>query len=151
MKWLPRDVMLALRGLTATAGVVTAGISLYRALAALRVLVSVGTVGTRALSGIQDEAQGRRRNVLQVLAAEDSAGRRAHSAEALRTDARIATHSQELVNLDASDANRAKVAALRDDWRSYTNLRKSVISLALASAVNSLSALSKASSNTTGA
>jgi diguanylate cyclase (GGDEF)-like protein len=131
MKWLPRDVMLALLGLTATAGVAAAGVSLYRALAAVRVLVSVGTVGTRALSGIQDEAQGRRRTVLQVLAAEDSAGRRANSAEARRKDTHIATHSQELVDLDPSDANRAKVAALRDDWQSYTNLRESVISLAL--------------------
>jgi diguanylate cyclase (GGDEF)-like protein len=123
--------MLALLGLTATAGVAAAGVSLYRALAAVRVLVSVGTVGPRALSAIQYEAQERRRTVLQVLAAEDSAGRRALSAEARRTDARIAIHSQELVDLDPSGANRAKVAALRDDWRSYTDLRESVISLAL--------------------
>jgi hypothetical protein len=81
--------MLALLGLTATAGVAAAGVSLYRALAAVRVLVSVGTVGPRALSGIQYEAQERRRTVLQVLAAENSAGRRTHSAEARRTDASI--------------------------------------------------------------
>ena len=96
MKWIPKDVMLALLGLIATAGVTAAGVSLYRALAAVRVLVSVGTVGTRALSGIQYEAQEKRRTVLQVLAAENSTERRALSAEARRTDARIATHFQEL-------------------------------------------------------
>jgi diguanylate cyclase (GGDEF)-like protein len=123
--------MLALLGLTATAGVAAAGLSLYRALASVRVLVSVGTVGTRALSEIQYEAQEKRRTVLQVLAADDDAGRRASSADALQTDARIDTQSQELVDLDPADANRAKIAAWRNDWRSYMDLRESVIALAL--------------------
>src|ERR1700722_19683633 len=130
MKWLPRDVMLALLGLTATAGVAAAGISLYRALAAVRVLVSVGTVGNRALSGIQTDAQERRRTALQVLAAENSSALHAHSSDARHADARIAAHTQELADLDPSIANQAKVAKLRDDWRAYTDLRENVISLA---------------------
>jgi diguanylate cyclase (GGDEF)-like protein len=131
MKWLSKDVMLVLLGLTAAAGVGAAGASLYQALTAARVLVSVGTVGTTALSSIQYEAQEKRRTVLQVLAAENLAGRRARSAEARSEDASIATHFQELVDLDASAANRAKVAALRDNWKSYMDLRESVISLVL--------------------
>jgi len=123
--------MLALLGLSAAGGVTAAGVSLYRALGAVRVLVSVGTVGTSALSGIQSDAQASRHAVLQVLAAEDAAGRRAHGEEARRTDTRIAADSQELVDLDPSQATQAKVAELREDWRSYTQLRESVISLAL--------------------
>ncbi len=123
--------MLALLGLTATAGVAAAGVSLYRAVVAVRVLVSVGTVGTRALTGIQFEAEETRRTVLQVLAAADSAGRRAHSAEARGADARIATYSQELVELAPTSVNRAKISALRADWQSYIDLRENVVSLAL--------------------
>ena len=59
MKWLFRDVTLALLGLGAAAGVTAAGVSLYQALAAVRALVSVGTVGTGTLTGIQYEAQER--------------------------------------------------------------------------------------------
>ena len=131
MKWIPKDVMLALLGLTATAGVAAAGVSLYRALAAVRVLVSVGTIGTRALSSIQSDAQEKRRTVLQVLAAEDSTERRALSEGARRTDAHIDARFQELLDLDPSGTNRAQVATLSNDWRSYTDARKSVISLAL--------------------
>jgi diguanylate cyclase (GGDEF)-like protein len=40
-------------------------------------------------------------------------------------------YSQELMDLDVSTVNRVKVAALRDDWRSYEDLRERVISLAL--------------------
>jgi diguanylate cyclase (GGDEF)-like protein len=131
MKWLFKDVILLLLGLTAAAGVGAAGLSLYQALTAARVLVSLGTVGTTALSGIQYEAQERRRTVLQVLAAENSAGRRAAIEEARREDARVATHSQELLDLNSSAANRAKVAALRNDWTSFMDLRERVISLVL--------------------
>ena len=131
MKWHSRDIVLVFLGITATAGVAAAGASLYRALTAVRVLVSVGTVGTSALSGIQYEAQDRRQTVLQVLAAEDSAERRMRSAEARGEDGRIAEYSAQLVDLDPSTANRAKVAALLGGWRSYTGLRERVISLAL--------------------
>lgn len=131
MKWLLRDVTLVLLGLTATAGVVAAGVSLYQALAAARVLVSVETVGTGALSGIQYEAQDMRRAALEVLATENFVARRDRGAQARRAETDIATPSQELMNLDPSGANRARVAALRDDWRSYMDLRESVISLAL--------------------
>ena len=131
MKWIPKDVMVALLGLIATAGVTAAGVSLYRALAAVRVLVSVGTVGTRALSSIQSDAQEKRRTVLQVLAAENSTERRALSEGARRTDAHIDARFQELLDLDPSGTNRAQVATLSNDWRSYTDARESVISLAL--------------------
>ena len=47
-------------------------------------------------------------------------------------EAGVARHSQELMDLDPSGANRAKVSALRDDWRAYLDLRERVISLALA-------------------
>ena len=97
-------LVLALLGLSATAGVAAAGLSLHRALAAVRTLVSVGTAGTSALRGIEEEAQRSRRAVLDVLAAEDSAGRQAHSAEARGTDARIALHFQELMDTDPSSA-----------------------------------------------
>ena len=131
MKWLFRDLTLALFGLTAAAGVTAAGVSLYRALAAVRMLVSVGTVGTSALSGIQSEAQERRRTVLEVLAAENSAGRLNHSEQARAPETSIARRSQELLDLGLTGANRATVVALRDDWRSYMDLREGVLSLAL--------------------
>jgi diguanylate cyclase (GGDEF)-like protein len=131
MKWPFKDVALLLLGLTAAAGVGAAGLSLYQALTAARVLVAVGTVGTTALSGIQYEAQERRRTALEVLAAENSTGRRAAIVEARREDGRLAKHSQELLDLDPSAANRGKVAALRDDWKSYMDLRERVISLVL--------------------
>ena len=51
--------------------------------------------------------------------------------EALRADARVAVHSRELVSLDPFGATPATVAALLDGWRSYTDLRERVISLAL--------------------
>ena len=132
MKWLRRrDVLLAFLGLSAAAGVAAAGVSVYRALAAVRELVSLGTVGVSALSGIQYEAQGSQRAVLQVLVAEDSAVRNAHSAEARSADARIAAYSKELVSLDPSGGTPAKVAALNDSWQAYIDRRESVISLAL--------------------
>lgn len=131
MKWPLRDVTLALLGLSAAAGVAGAGVSLYRALAAVRVLVSVGTVGTKALSGIQYEAQERRRTLLEVLAAENALGRRTRSAQARGGEAGIAKHSQELMDLNPSARNRAKIVALRENWQSYMNLRERVISLAL--------------------
>jgi GGDEF domain-containing protein len=131
MKWLLRDVTLALLGLSAAAGVAGAGVSLYRALAAVRVLVSVGTVGTKALSGIQYEAQEKRRTLLEVLAAENALGRQTRSAQARRAEAGIARHSQELMDLNPSGRNRAKIVALRDNWQSYMDLRERVISLAL--------------------
>jgi diguanylate cyclase (GGDEF)-like protein len=137
MKWLSRDVVLVLLGVTATAGVAAAGASLYRALTAVRVLVSAETVGAGALSGIQYEVQERRQTVLQVLAAENSAGRLARGVDARGPegssgDAQIAKYGQQLVDVDPSAANRARVAALLDAWRSYMNLRESVIALALA-------------------
>ena len=131
MKWLFRDLTLALLGLSAAAGVTAAGVSLYRAIAAVRVLVSVGTVGTGALSGIQYEAQERRRTVLEVLTAETYAGRLSRSTEARMVEAGVAGRSQELLDLDPSKANRMKVSALRNDWQSYIDLRERVISLAL--------------------
>jgi len=131
MKWLHRDVTLALLGLSAAAGVAGAGVSLYRALSAVRVLVSVGTVGTKALSGIQYEAQERRRTLLEVLAAENAWGRRTRSAQARRAEAGVAKHSQELLDLNPSGRNRATIVALRDNWQSYMDLRERVISLAL--------------------
>ena len=131
MKRIRRDVLLALLGLGAVAGVAAAGVSLNRALTAVRMLVSVGTAGTRALRGIQDDAQRSRRAVLEVLAAENSAGRSAHSAEARGADALIAVHSQELVDIDPSSDMRTKVAALRDDWSFYADVRERVIFLAL--------------------
>jgi len=123
--------MLAVLGLSATAGVAAAGVSLYRALTAVRVLISVGTDGSRALSGIQYEAQEKQRAVLQVLAAENSPERRGYGVKARTADARIVTYFQELLDLDRSSANRTRVAALRDNWRSYMDLRERVISLAL--------------------
>jgi len=93
-------------------------------------LVSVGTAGTSALRGIHDEAQRSRRAVDELLLAEDSAGSSVHSAEAHRTDAPIAVHFQELVDTDPSGGMRVKVAALRDAWRSYVEVREGVISLA---------------------
>ena len=131
MKWLLRDVTLALLGLSAAAGVVGAGVSLYRALAAVRVLVSVGTVGTKAVSGIQYEAQESRRTLLEVLAAENALGRRTRSAQARGAEAGIARHTQELMDLNPSGRNRAKIVALRENWQSYMDLRERVISLAL--------------------
>ena len=131
MKVFRRDVLVALLGLSATAGVVAAGVSLYRALEAVRVLVSVGTVGTSALSGIEGEAQISRRAVLEVLGSEDSDERSAHAAEARRTDARMARRVQELIDLDPSSATRSKLATLLDDWRSYGDLREKAMSLAL--------------------
>jgi len=131
MKWFSKDAVLVLLGVTAAAGLGTAGASLYQALTATRVLVSVGSVGTTALNGIQHEAQERRRTVLRVLAAEVSAGRRARSAEVRSEDTRIAKHFQELMDLDPSSANRAKVAGLRDRWKSCMDLQERVISLVL--------------------
>jgi len=131
MKGLLRDVVLALLGLCAAAGVAGAGVSLYRALTAVRALVSVGTVGTKALSGIQYEAQERRRTLLEVLAAENALGRRNRSAQARGVEAGIARHSQELMDLNPSGRNRAKIVALRENWQSYMDLRERVISLAL--------------------
>jgi diguanylate cyclase (GGDEF)-like protein len=131
MKWL-RDVRLVLLGLSAIAGVAAAGVSLYRALAAVRVLVSVGTVGAGAVSGIQYEAEETRRTVLQVLAAEDLTVRRVHATDARNEDAHIAAQSQELIELVPSGASRAKIASMRDDWGAYMELRERVISLALA-------------------
>jgi diguanylate cyclase (GGDEF)-like protein len=136
MKWLSRDVVLVLLGVTATAGVAAAGASLYRALTAVRVLVSAETVGASALSGIQYEAQESRQSVLQVLAAENSAGAfaglDARGPESSGGDASIAKYGQQLLDVNPSGANRAKVAALLDAWRSYMNLRENVIALALA-------------------
>lgn len=123
--------MLALLGLSAAAGVAAAGVTLSRALAAVRILVSVGTIGTSALSGIQFEAQWSRRAVLQALAAESPTERLTHSADARSTNAAILKRSQELTGLDPTGVTATKVAALRDDWQSYANLRDSVISLAL--------------------
>ena len=131
MKWLLRDVTLALLGLSAAAGVAGAGVSLYRALTAVRALVSVGTVGTKALSGMEYEAQERRRTLLEVLAVENALERRIRSAQARRVGAGIARHSQELLDLNPSGRNRAKIVALRDNWQSYMDLRERVISLAL--------------------
>ena len=91
--------MLALLGLSAIGGVALAGVNLYRALAAVRVLVSVGAVGARALSGIQYETQGSRRAVLQLLWAENSAVQSAHIAEARGADDRITGRLQELMGL----------------------------------------------------
>jgi diguanylate cyclase (GGDEF)-like protein len=130
MKWLTRDVVLALLGLSAAAGVVAAGVSLSGALTAARVLVSVGTVGTRALTDIQYAAQERKRTVLQALAAESSAVQRTRGAESSGTEASIVTHFQELVDLDPSGVNLAKVAALREQWRFYMDLQENAISLA---------------------
>ncbi len=123
--------MLALLGLSAAAGVAAAGVTLSRALAAVRILVSVGTIGTSALSGIQFEAQWSRRAVLQALAAESPTERLTHSADARSTNAPILKRSQELMGLDPTGVTATKVAALRDDWQSYTNVRESVLSLAL--------------------
>ena len=131
MKRLPRDFMLGLLGLCAIAGVAAAGVSLYRALSAVRVLVSVGAFGTNALSSIQYEAQASQQAVLQVLAAENFAVRRARSAQARLTDGRIAAYFQELMVLDRSGTTGVKVDVLRDQWQTYTNLRERVISLAL--------------------
>ena len=131
MKRLRRDVLLTLLGFGATAGVVGAGVSLHRALAAVRTLVSAGTAGASALRGIQDEAQRSLRAVLEVLAAETPAARDEFSAEALRSDARIAGYTHALANIDPSSGIRAKVAAWRDDWRSYVDIREQVMSLAL--------------------
>ena len=130
MKWPSRDILLVLLGLTATAGVAAAGASLYRALTAVRVLVSVGTEGSSALSGVLYEAQETRHAVLQVLAAEDSTARGSYSAQARSQDSRIASNLLELVELDPSAANRARVDALLQDWRSYTDLRESLLALA---------------------
>src|SRR5260370_25559790 len=94
-----RDVMLALLGLTAAAGVAAAGVSLYRALAAARVLGSVGKVGTKALGGMQAEGRESLQTVLQGLAEETSAGRRARRAEARRVGTRLSTHIPQLVDL----------------------------------------------------
>lgn len=131
MKWFARDIMLALLGLSAAAGVAMAGVSLYQALAAVRVLVSVGTVGTSAVRGVQYDAQMSRVAVLQALAAESSGARLRHSIEARGTDEPILTHADELTRLDPSSATRTKVAALRDDWQSYMALRERTMSLAL--------------------
>jgi diguanylate cyclase (GGDEF)-like protein len=125
-----RDVLITLLGLIAAAGLGEAGFTLHQALAAARVLVSVGTVGARALSGIERETQGNRRAVNEVLAAKNEAVRHAHIAEALLTDARINQQSQELNGLDYSRATRAKILAFYDKWRSYTHLRERVLSLA---------------------
>jgi diguanylate cyclase (GGDEF)-like protein len=122
--------MLALLGLSAIGGVALAGVNLYRALEAVRVLVSVGAVGARALSGIQYETQGSRRAVLQLLWAENSAVQSAHIAEARGADDRITGRLQELMGLDPSRGTRAKIDTLSDDWRSYVDLRESVITLA---------------------
>lgn len=123
--------MLALLGLGATAGVAGAGVSLHRALAAVRMLVSLGTTGTNALRGIQQEAQRSRRAVLDVLAAEDSGGRSVHVAEARATDRRISVHFQKLIDLNPSEGMREKVAAWQNDWSSYATVRDRVTSLAL--------------------
>jgi diguanylate cyclase (GGDEF)-like protein len=131
MKRLRRDVLLALLGLGATAGVAAAGVSLHRALAAVRMLVSVGTAGTSALRGIQDETQLSRRAVLDVLAVQDSVARGGYSAEARATDARIALHFQKLMNLEPSNDLRVKVTAWQNDWSSYADVRNRVTSLAL--------------------
>lgn len=131
MKRLRKDIILALLGLSAAAGVATAGISLYRALETVRMLVSAGTVGTRAVNNIHYEAQRSRRAVLQALAAENTAARLTHTTEAHNTDRPILEHVDELTDLDPSGTFRTKVATLRSDWQSYTILRESVISLAL--------------------
>ena len=131
MKLLRRDVLLALLGLGATAGVTAAGVSLHRALAAVRTLVSAGTVGSSALRGIQNQAQRSPRAVLEVLAAETPAGRDAHSREARATDARIAGYTHALADIDPSSGIRASVAVWRDDWSSYVDVREKVLTLAL--------------------
>jgi diguanylate cyclase (GGDEF)-like protein len=132
MTRLPKnDITLAFLGLSATAAVAAAGVSLYLALESVRVLVSIGTVGTAALTGMQYETQVSRRYVLQSVTAENAAERLTYSAEARRADAQIATNLQRLIDFDHSATNRMKVAALRDDWRIYTELRERVISLAL--------------------
>src|SRR5665213_1381210 len=127
----PRNSLLALLGLGAAGGLAAAGVSLYRALAAARMLVSAGTLGISAVSGIQYEAQASRQAVLQILVAENSDARRERSLEARRTDARIETRFQELVGLLPSRATQAEVAGLQDDWRSYMDQRESVMALAL--------------------
>ena len=130
MKWSIRDAVLVILGLTATGGVVGAGTSLYHALTAARVMVSIGTRGTSALSGMQSEAQEKRRTVLQLLAAENSAERRARAAEANPDQAVMGARLQALVDLAPLVANQEKVAALRRDWQSYLEVREKVIALA---------------------
>src|SRR5206468_7892683 len=58
-------------------------------------------------------------------------GRRTRSAQARRPETAIARHSQELMDLNPSSRNRAKIVALRDNWQTYMDLRERVISLAL--------------------
>jgi diguanylate cyclase (GGDEF)-like protein len=123
--------LLALLGLGAMAGVAAAGVSLHRALAAVRTLVSAGTIGSSALRGIQNEAQRSSRAVLEVLASETRAEREAHSTEARRSDGRIAGYTHALAEIDPSSGIREKVAVWRDNWSSYTDVREKVISLAL--------------------
>jgi diguanylate cyclase (GGDEF)-like protein len=123
--------MLALLGLGAAAGVAAAGVTLYRALAAVRVVVSVGTVGTHALSGIRADAEASRRAVLHVLTTEDPTARRTYALDVTRPDARIAAYSQELMGIDPSDAAHDKIAEYADDWQSYINLRDIEVSLAM--------------------
>ena len=131
MKRLRRDVLLTLLGFGAMGGVTAAGVSLHRALAAVRTLVSAGTVGSSALRGIQNEAQRSSRAVLELLAAETPAERIAHSTEARRSDARIAGYTHALADIDPSSGVRANVAGWRNDWSAYVEIRESVTSLAV--------------------
>jgi diguanylate cyclase (GGDEF)-like protein len=136
-----RDVLLALLGLGAAAGLASAGTSLYQAVTAVRALVSVGAVGTSALSGIQRETQESRRAVVQLLTAHNAEDRNRYKAEAQRADGAIAAFSQKLAGLDPSGGTPAKVTAWLDVWRSYVNLRESVVSLALEHKIGEAGAL----------
>jgi len=130
MRRLRKDVLLALLGLGAFAGVTAAGVSLYRALAAARVLVSIGTVGTRALSEIQFDVEADRRTVLEVLAAKVVIPRGVGDTGINGADARILSECRELAGLDLSGNVSAKVAAFQDRWQSYRNVREKVLSAA---------------------
>jgi len=94
-------------GFSATGGVAAAGVSLYRALTAVRVLISVGTDGSRCserhfqYGGSRDKQ--RRAVFARSLAAENSPETARNTGVKARTaDARIVTYFQELLDLDRS-------------------------------------------------
>jgi diguanylate cyclase (GGDEF)-like protein len=134
-----RDFLLALLGLAAVGGVASAGVSLYRALAAVRALVSIGTVGTSALIGIQQEADASRRLVLQLVAADSAAARTAKTDEVRETALRINEHMANLEKLD--ELRGPALEGWRTNWNSVVQLQDRAILLASAGRVAEAGAL----------
>ena len=117
-------------GLIASIGVAGAGLSLYRALAAMKVQATIETNGTAVISDIQHEAQRSQAALTQVLLAKDVGQRSTAKVEARRAGSWIVSKTEELRRIDASESTTANIRLLLANWNSYVDARDRVIFLA---------------------